>query len=200
MRRHLLHLPPTAALSGPPCPGNRGHTTSGPWVRAPPRSVDSHLSARHGCTARSSPSHDLLDYRFGGRRVGNGARCRSGRRPSLWPQDAVPGPFGRTNPWWVRPTPRALGWLPGVRRLAFGRGMRWVRGRWGQVRSGWAVSGLSGWAPPLAVHGRRSERGCRRYAELHPRKSAPAPSSPSRPWSNAPPSLFPAVVHPAWAA
>ena len=41
------------------------------------------------------------------------------------PQDAVPGPFGRTNPWWVRPTPRALGWLPGVRRLAFGQGMRW---------------------------------------------------------------------------
>ena len=40
LRRHLLHRPPTAASSGPPCPGNRGHTTSGPWVRAlPPQCV-----------------------------------------------------------------------------------------------------------------------------------------------------------------
>ena len=56
------------------------------------------------------------------------------------PQDAVPGPFGRTNPWWVRPTPRALGWLPGVRRLAFGQGMRWVRGRRGRGAVG--VAGM----------------------------------------------------------
>ena len=201
MRRHLLHRPPTAALSGPPCPGNRGHTTSGPWVRAHPPCVDSHLSARHGCTARSSPSHDLLDYRFGGRKVGVGTRCRSGRRPSLWPQDAVPGPFGRTNPWWVRPTPRALGWLPGVRRLAFGQGMRWVRGRRGRGAVG--VAGM--WSErlgsttfcPWGEGGAGVQAVCRvAFPQIGPCSFL----LPTRPFPFYLPVLVPAQVHPAWAA